>query len=185
MEQMEHEMPKYSNLKEKAVEELEAFWIITLYLAVFLGSFTFYRRLILKEFGIAYLHYGFALVQALIIAKIILIGQAFGLAKRFERGPLILSVIYKSVLFGVLVLLFSILEHFVEGLFHKEDLASILHHLTDNGMYEMSARAIMMIVAFIPFFGFWEIGRVIGPSKLSAIFFSRQNQTSSPGTMAE
>ena len=182
---MEHETPKHSSLKEKAVEELKAFWIIALYLALFLGSFTFYRRLILKEFGVAYLHYGFALVQALIIAKLILIGQAFGLAKRFERGPLILSVIYKSVLFGVFVLLFSILEHFVEGLFHKEDLTSIVHHLTDKGMYEISARVIMLIVAFVPFFGFWEIGRVLGSSKLSALFFSRQSQTFSPGTMAE
>jgi len=174
----------HTSLKEKAIEELKVFWLITLYLAVFLGSFTVYRRLILKEFGVTYLHYGFALIEALIIAKVILIGQAFGLARRFERGPLILSVIYKSVLFGLFVALFSILEHVVEGLFHREDFAAILRHLTDIGIYEILARVIMMIVAFIPFFAFWEIGRVFGPNKLFALFFSRRSEISSPGTLS-
>ncbi len=53
------------------------------------------------ESGVAYMNYGFALIEALIIAKIIPIGRVFGWGKRFERKPLILSVLYKSVLFGV------------------------------------------------------------------------------------
>ena len=177
---MEAESPKHASLKERALEELKIYWIITLYLAVFLGSFTVYRRLILKEFGVAYLHYGFALIEALIIAKVILIGDALGFGRQFEGKPLILSVIYKSVLFGLLVVLFGVLEHVVEGLIHKEDWASILRHLGDLGMYEILARVIMLIVAFVPFFAFWEIGRVIGPRKIAALFFSKQEETPSP-----
>ena len=105
---MEGEAPKHTSLKERAIEELKVFWLITLYLAVFLGAFTVYRRLILKEFGVAYLHYGFALIEALIIAKVILVGQALGLGRRFEGKPLIVSVIYKSVLFGLFVALFGV-----------------------------------------------------------------------------
>ena len=178
---MEGETNKHTGLKERALEELKVFWIITLYLFLFLGSFTVYRRLILKEFGVTYLNFGFALIQALIIAKVILIGEAFRLGKRFEGGPLILSVLYKSALFGAFVFLFGILEHVVEGLFHNEDWASILRHLTDLGMYEIVARVILLIVAFLPFFAFWEIGRVLGPGKLSALFFSRKIETSSSG----
>jgi len=176
---MQDEVSTHTSLKERAIEELKVFWLVTLYLAVFLSSFTVYRRLILKEFGVTYLHYGFALIEALIIAKVILIGHAFGLAKRFERGPLILSVIYKSALFGAFVFLFGILERVVDGLFHKEDWAGILRHLTDLGMYEILAQVVMMIAAFVPFFAFWEIGRVLGPGKLSALFLSRQGETSS------
>jgi len=176
---MEAEAPQHQSLKERAIEEFKIYWIITLYLAVFLGSFTVYRRLILKEFGVAYLNYGFALIEALIIAKVILIGRAFGLGKRFEHGPLFLSVLYKSILFGAFVFLFGILEHVVEGLFHKKDWVSILHGLTELGMYEVLARMIMLVVAFVPFFAFWEVGRVLGPGKLSALFFSKHAPTSS------
>ena len=33
--------------------------------------------------------------------------------------------------------------------------------------------ALMLIVAFIPFFAFWELGRVIGMRRLAAMFFSK------------
>jgi hypothetical protein len=178
---MESGTAAHTSLKERALEELKAFWIISLYLFVFLGAFTVYRRLILAEFGVTYLHYGFALIEALIIAKVILIGKVFGLGTRFEGRPLILSVVYKSILFGVFVLVFGILEHLVEGLVHKKDWASILHSFTELGMYEIIARVIMLIIAFIPFFAFWELGRVIGPHKLSALFFSREGEPPSPG----
>ena len=160
--------------KERAVEDFKAYWIITLYLALFFGALTVYRRMILAEFGVTYLHYGFALVEALIIAKVILIGKLFGFSKWFEDKPLIVPALYKSILFGVFVFLFGVLEHVVEGWFHKMDWAAIVHGLTELGMYELLARVVMLIVAFVPFFAFWEIGRVLGPRKLTALFFSRR-----------
>ena len=174
---MAGEASSHGGLREKALEELKAFWIIAAYLAVFLGAFTVYRRLVLAESGVTYVHYGIAVVEALIIAKVILIGKAFGLGQQYERGPLILSVIFKSVTFAVFVFLFGILEHLVEGLLHKKDWASILHGLIDVGMDELLARMIVVIIAFVPFFAFWEIARVLGPRKLWTLFFSRQGPT--------
>ena len=168
-----------ADLKEKAIEEFKVFWIITLYLALLFGSFMVYRRLILAEFGVPYLHYGFAFIEALIIAKVILIGDAFKLGRRFEDRPLVFSVVYKSALFGVFVMLFGVLEHVVEGLFQKKDAYAILHGMTEIGMYELLARVVMLIMAFIPFFAFWELGRVLGPHKLSALFFSRRTSENS------
>jgi hypothetical protein len=167
-----------ASLKEKALEELKAYWIIALYLAVFLGAFTIYRRLVLAELGVSYLNYGFAVIQAMIIAKVILVGRVFGFGRRFEDGPLLVSVIYKSIVFGALVVMFSLLEHIVEGLYHKQDLASILHDITKLGLYEPLARMLMLIVAFIPFFAFWELGRVLGFRRLAALFLSRQGARS-------
>jgi len=172
MSREEREGHTHPSAKERALEEFKAYWIITLYLALFLGALTVYRRLILAEFGVAYLNYGFALIEALITGKIILIGKAFGLGRRFEDRPLVVSTFYKSALFGVFVFLFGVLEHVVEGLYHKKDWAAILHGLTELGMYELLARVVMLIIAFIPFFAFWEIGRVLGPRKVSALFFS-------------
>src|SRR5215472_14661670 len=124
---MEHE-PKAS-LKERAIEEFRLFWIIALYLWVFLGSFIVYRRLILAETGVTYLHYGIALVEALIIAKVILIGKLFGFTRRFEDKPLIVPVLYKSILFGILVLLFGVAERLVEGWFRKQGLVGGLREV--------------------------------------------------------
>ena len=110
---------KAASLKERATEEFKLFWVIALYLCVFLGSFTIYRRLIIAETGAAYLHYGIALIEALVIAKVILIGKMFGFSRRFEDRPLIVPVLYKSFLFGMLVFVFGVIEHLVEGWLHK------------------------------------------------------------------
>src|SRR5215472_11964757 len=169
---MEHEAK--ASLKERAIEEFRLFWIIALYLWVFLGSFIVYRRLILAETGVTYLHYGIALIEALIIAKVILIGKFFSFSRRFEDKPLIVPVLYKSILFGILVLLFGIVEHLIEGWFRKQGLVAGLREIGDLGAYEIGARVLMLIVAFVPFFAFSEIGRVFGPQKLAAMFFSKR-----------
>src|SRR5262245_24990896 len=179
MNHIKGEVPaRRAALKEKVIRELKVYWIITLYLAFLFGALMVYRRLILAEFGVSYLHYGFALIEALIIAKVIMIADALKLGRRFEHRPLVFSVAYKSALFAVFVLLFGVLEHVVDGLFHKQDASAILHGMIEMGMYEILARVVMLVMAFVPFFAFWELGRVLGPDKLSALFFSGREPSS-------
>jgi hypothetical protein len=163
-----------ATLKERAIEELKIFWILAVYLWLFLGSFTTYRRLIVAETGVAYLHYGIALIEALIIAKVILIGKMFGFSRRFEDQPLIVPVLYKTLLAGILVLLFGVIEHLIEGWFHKQGLLGGLREIGELGAYELGARVLTMIVAFIPLFALSEIGRVLGAKKLATMFFSKR-----------
>jgi hypothetical protein len=167
-------MKEEKSLKEKAIEEFKVFWIVALFLAVVFCTFTLYRRLILREVGVSYFHYGAGVVQALIIAKIILIGQAFGLGKRFEDGPLIIAALFKAVLYGVLVAIFAVLEHLIDGLIHGKDAAMVWQELLGLGKDEILARTLMVIVTFVPFFAFWETGRVLGEGKLLAMFFRRR-----------
>ena len=162
------------SLKDRAIREFKVFWIIAIYLWLFIGVFTVYRRLIVAETGAAYLHYGIALIQALVIAKIVLVGQMFSFSRVHDDKPLIIPVIYKSILFGILVFLFGIVEHLVEGWIHHEGLAGGLREISRIGFDELSARALLLIVAFIPFFAFGEIGRVVGMDRLTAIFFSKE-----------
>jgi hypothetical protein len=56
---------------------------------------------------------------------------------------------------------------------HKQGLFGGLHALDALGAYEIGARGLMLIVAFVPFFAFAEIGRVIGAQRLAAMFFSK------------
>jgi hypothetical protein len=45
------------------------------------------------------------------------------------------------------------------------------------GGYELGARVLKLMIAFVPFFAFWELGRVIGLRRLSAMFFSKGEAT--------
>jgi len=160
--------------KARAIAEFKAYWVITLYLWVFLGSFTIYRRLVIAETGGVYLHYGIALIEALVIAKVVLIGRLFGFSRRFEDRPLIVPVIYKSILFGVLVIVVGLAERIVEGWFHGQGVLGGLRSLDELGIHELGARVLMLIVAFVPFFAFGEIVRVHGSREIAALFFSKR-----------
>lgn len=166
------------HFREKAIEEFKLYWVIFAYLALMFGAFNTYRRLVLSESGISYAHYGAGLIEALVIAKVILIGQAFKLGKRFESRPLIVAVLVKSVLYGLLVGLFSVLERVIEGWVHGDAWPAIAQRLVENGPREILARTLTVIVSFIPFFALWEVGRLLGPGKLFEMFL--HNRPASP-----
>ena len=163
-------------LKQRAQRELRLFAIVTIYLVFLLGSFTLYRRLTYAELGITYLTYGFKLIEALVIAKVILIGEALGLGKGSEQRPLAIAVAVKTVLFSILVIVFTILEHAIEARVHGEPWARAILTFTDKGVDEMLARTLVLVIALVPFFAFLELSRALGPGKLAALFFSRQTR---------
>lgn len=168
-----HDSPAAPSLKERVVEELKVYWVITLYLWLFLGCFMIYRWLVMEESGVTYLHFGFALIEAMIIAKVILIGRMFAFTRRYDDGPLALAVAYKCALFALLVMLFTVVEHLVVGWIHHQGLFGGLREFAEVGAYEVGARTLMLTVAFVPFFAFWELGRVLGMGKLAAMFFAK------------
>jgi hypothetical protein len=164
---------KKAQLKEKAAEELRLLALITAYLAAFFIAFLTYRRLISREFGVSSFRYGFALLEAVVIAKVILIGKALGLGRKASGRSLAFSVLRSALVYGVLVGGFAILEHVVEGLVHGKTLAASLEAFLSMGVYEILGRTLVLFVAFIPFFAFWDLGRLVGDQKLFDLFFRK------------
>lgn len=66
---------KAADLKQKALHESKQFVAISLYLAFFFCAVVTYRMLLLNEFQDAYFSYISGLINALVIAKVILIGE--------------------------------------------------------------------------------------------------------------
>ncbi len=159
--------------KHRLAHEMLKYWGNFLYLAFFFGAFTWYRRLILAEYRISYLHYSVAIFEALIMAKVILVGDALRLGRKFEDRPLILPALHKAVVFSLFVGLFAVLEHTIEGLLHGKGIAAGIHEILHEGKDELLARCLLTFFAFIPFFAFKEIGRVMGEGKLLQMFFRR------------
>ena len=101
----------------------------------------------------------------MIIAKVILIGKALGLGEKGARRALAFKVLRSSLIYGALVAVFAILEHVIEGMVHGKTLAG-LEAFRDTGVYEILGRGLVIFVAFIPFFAFWEVGHLAGDQKL-------------------
>ena len=72
---MSDEQPQKTGLKQKVAHEFEDLAVIFLYLAFFFCAIATYGMLLLNKFQISYFTYGAALINALVIAKVILIGE--------------------------------------------------------------------------------------------------------------
>src|ERR1700721_2833408 len=116
--------PQKSSLKEKAAHEFKEIATLFLYLAFFFCSLATYSMLLLGRFHISYFAYGAALINALVITKVILIGEAVHVGDKFESRPLFYSAIYKAFMYSLLVLAFHFLEEIVKLLIQKKDIVT-------------------------------------------------------------
>ena len=159
--------------KHRLFLEMTAYWINVLYLTILFAVFTSYRRLILAQYNIGYSNWGISLIKALVLAKVVMVGGIFHFGRGLENKPLIFSTLFKSVLFTLWVAIFAIVESAIRGFLHGKDLAGGLDHLLTDGTHEFFAKSLVVFVAFIPFFAFKELGRVLGKGKIWDLFFRK------------
>jgi len=172
---MANEPGKHHHLKEKVQSEMKEYAFIAGYFALFFLALTTYRKLILAEYGIGYFAYGWSLIQAAILGKVVLIGHALHLGHRFEDRPLLFAMVWKSVVYSLFAALLIGLEHVLEALLHHKPISSEFQLSGGHG-YEMVARFQIMLVAFVPFFAFGDLARIVGRGSLSKVLLgARRN----------
>ena len=165
---------KKGNLKKRIFYEMVEYWTNVAYLSLAFAAFTQYRRFVLAAHDITYTNYGVALIEALILAKVIMIGALFRLGRGLEQKPLIYPTLYKTVVFSLFVGVFTLIEHAIKGLWRGKGLAGGLVDLFGKGHHELLAGCLVIFVAFIPFFAFKELERVVGEDKIRDLFFRRR-----------
>ncbi|MGH6644256.1 MAG: hypothetical protein ACRED3_16335, partial [Bradyrhizobium sp.] len=117
---------RLQHLKERGLDEVRRFFLVFVYLWAVFGLFVLNERLILNEREISFLPQGFALINAAIMAKVMLIGEDLKFGRRFDRYPLIYPVFYKSVVFALLFIVFHVLERLLGGAFAGKTIADSL-----------------------------------------------------------
>jgi hypothetical protein len=163
---------KKAGWKQRFRAEMISYWMTVLYLTLYFGVFYNYRRLILARYEISYLNYGAALIEALVLAKVILIGDLLRLGRGMENKPLIFSTLIRSIVFTIFVAAFKFLEYTAKGLIRHEGWTGGLQQFAGKAKYEFFASVLVVFFTFIPFFAFKELNRVIGKRKIWWLFFS-------------
>jgi hypothetical protein len=175
-----HDSAKPS-FKERAKEEFIDYLQISAYLTFFFCVLVVYTRLILRQHNVAdeTLNFAFAVINALIIAKVILIGEIFHLGRSAETRPLYQTIVIQAVLNSLLLLAFHFLEEFIKRLIHHEPAGTVIHEIR---IYELTARAILVFCVFLPLFAFRELKLILGAEKVHQLFFSSRPTTEQPAS---
>jgi hypothetical protein len=161
--------------KAKAKHQIKSFAIIFLYLWIVFGMLAIHESIVLAQHQIAYVSHGLAVVNALIFGKVMLVAEDLRLGRRLEDEPLAYSILFKSLLFGITLICFHILEHVLIGMWHGNSAAQSIAAVGANNLPGIISIGAVTTVALVPFFILREIGRVIGEEKLWALFFQRKS----------
>ena len=163
-----------NRLKEKGViEARRLFWIFA-YLWVLLGLFALHKSIILNEPDPFY-HQGFAVINALVLAKIMFVAEAFHVADDLKHRPLIYLILYRSAVFSLILISFHLLEEVLTGMWHGKAVTESIAALS-GGLEGILVLGVIMFVVLMPFFALREIGRDIGDDKLFEQFFVRRTR---------
>ena len=154
--------------KEKIKHELREMLTLFLYLAFFFCALETFEFFLLDEYRVRYWGYAFALINALVITKVIMIGEYAKLGKRHEDKSLFVSAIWKALVFGLLVFAFHIVEEVIKRLIHGADLARASRELR---LDQFAARSIVVFCIFVPLFAFREFRRVMGEEEFHSLVF--------------
>lgn len=157
-------------LQTKAIEETRKLFGIFLYLWVLLSLFSFHKALVLKDEYELY-DQGFALINAIVLAKVILVGELFHLGEKLENKPLIYPILFKSAVFAVLLICFHIIEQAIRGLLRGMTFSQSIPTIGGGRLQGILMVGIIMFVVLMPFFAFRELNRALGAAELHALLF--------------
>ena len=163
------------SIGERFIKELREYLIVSIYLWICFGVLLLYKTAILRAEHVQFIPLGIAAVKALIIGKFILIGRAVKAGDRLSSSVLLIRIMWKSLAFMLLLVLFTLIEEMVVGLFHGHTVANTVNQLTARSWTEILAPSLIILLVLIPMISFEEIDRSLGKGTLRRMLFGRTN----------
>jgi hypothetical protein len=161
------------SLKTAALDEAKNFIGIFIYLFIVFGLLSLHAWVVLSTQNISYRFFGIALINALVLSKVILLAEGFKFADRFKNKPLVYPVAYKAIAFTALLFVAYVVEEVLVGLWHGKSLVASVPAIGGGTISGWLAVALIMCVALVPFFAFREMARTIGPQFYALCFTGR------------
>ncbi len=157
--------------------ELKSLLGIALYFWVLFTLFAFHKAILYKEHDVL-LQLGIALINSKLMAKVVFLGEHTTLSRPFEHKPLIYTILFKSLIFAILLFFFRVVEELLIGLWRGKSIYDTLfidhpRFEQGNALYAIAMVCTIMFVALIPFFAYREVEDALGAETLRGLLFKR------------
>jgi hypothetical protein len=153
-------------------------WIFV-YLWLLLGLFSIHKSIVLNGQNLLY-HQGFAVINAVLLAKVMLMAEMFHVADNLKNKPLIYPIMFKSAIYSIILVSFYIIEETLIGMWHGKTAMESIPDVGGGSLKGILVVGLMMFVVLIPFFALKEISRAIGDDNLYKLFFVRRDRYMPP-----
>jgi len=163
-----------ASIREKALREIREMAVLTAYLYVCFLALILFKVAVLQAENIHYAPFGLAAVKAVICAKFMMIGHMLHIGERFKNHPLIIPILYKSLVFVLFLVFLTIIEEILTGMIHGGTVAESLAEVADGTLAQMTATSFVVMLILIPYFAFRALGELVGERNLIRLFFKNR-----------
>jgi hypothetical protein len=140
------------------------------------GLFALHQAIVMTQQHLEYRLQGFAIVNALILSKVMLIAEDMHLARGREDSRPILTILNKSLAFALLFIVFHILESIIVGVASGKTIAASFPELAGGQLQGIVSLGIIVSVSLVPFFAFREVSRELGDGRLLRLLMERRGR---------
>ena len=165
----EEKKPKRT-FKERILHNFRELLAMFLYLWLLFALFTFHEAVVLARHQISFEPLGLAIVNAFVLAKVMLVAEELNVGTRFRRRAPIFPILHKSFLFAVIFVAFNLSEKILIGWWKGKAITESIPNIGGGSPLAIVVMALIAAVALIPFFAFRELSRVMGKGVLGALF---------------
>lgn len=164
---------------ERIKAELQEFAILATYLFVCFSALAGFKAAVLSAQGISFSPWLFALIKALVCAKFLLVGRLIGLGDGLAaKYPLIVSTLYRSMTFLLVLGLLTVIEEAIVGHLDGETLSASLGRIGGGTLAQFVATSVILLLVLVPFFALRALGEIIGEKTLVRLYFEPRTKVS-------
>ncbi len=174
-----------ARIKHTLWEETKKMLWLALYLFAFLAALAGYRAVLLGKGGAGAWPLFHCALEALVLAKVMLIGNALKIGERFFQRRMFTRTISRALAFAAFALAFSAIEELLTGMFRGRSFDELWQEMVNMGPRLIIARGVVLFIFFIPLFALWEIARSLGEGRLYSMFFEAREQSATRATQGE
>ena len=155
--------------KQKMVAQFREVFGMFLYLWLLFALFTYHKAIVLAHYNIDFKPFGIAVINAFILAKVMLVAEKMNLAAKLKGKPLAYPILTKSIVLAVIFILFNVAETLIKGWWKGKTLSESLPKFGGGSPAEIMVVAAILAVALVPFFAFRELSLALGRGVLGGL----------------
>lgn len=138
----------------------------------------FTKRLIIAEYLVEFSGFLIATTAALIVGKVVLVADKMPFLRRFDHAPLAHPILFKTVIYTLLVMVARLVEAFVHYLIEGGAIGQgqfIAHQMSSFSWHQFIAVQLWVFVLFLVYVTGNEISQLLGDGELFKIFLTRRS----------
>jgi len=169
---------RWARVRSFAWHEFREMLPPTIFFFIGFNLILFTKRLLLADYLIQFTGFFIATTSALVVGKTVLVADMMPFLRRFDGAPLALPILFKTVVYGLLVFIARLIEAFIHyliaggvvggGRFVDEQLGTFRwDHFIAVQMW--------IFTLFLVYVTASEIDKLLGEGELFKIFFKRRS----------